>query len=246
MNPQDEKELFIFEKFAAHCLLFSIDVTSITKCHPPEPDIRCQLSDGNFMAFELVECIDSDLAKKVYGDYFEFKELMERKLKKLPRDEMSFIKHKYKDALICIVPNKGLSFSRLQHAAGCILKYLRDFSTNKDGKYDICRDTEMGKIISSIFITNGLQDGPEICLNTFTMFADPCAELLAKKFTKKYETDCKIDLLAYYYLQPTIPENLWLPSVNAVLEDKFQASMFNRVWIYSATANKIILSYPGI
>lgn len=244
MKMHDEKELGIFKKFAECCPL-SIEPASITKCNPPEPDIRCQLSDGRFMAFELVESIDGDMAKKAYGDYFKFKQLMEHELKKLSKDEISFIKHKYNDALICIVPHKGLPFSRLRHSAGRILEYLRDFSTNEEGTYDVRKNAEMGNIINWIFITTGLPNGPEICLDTTTFFSDCCAELLAKKFEKRYETDCKIDLLAYYYLQPVIPENLWLPSVSAVLKDRFKTSMFSRVWIYSVNANKILLFYPS-
>jgi hypothetical protein len=246
MNLQDKKELAIFNKFAKHCLPFSIEINSITKRNYPYADILCRLSDGTYLAFELVECIDSDIAKAV-NNSLKFKRLMEKKLSKLPQKDISFIKKKYGDASICIFPNTGLSFTKLIHSADRILKYLRDLHINEGGEYDVRRDTDIGDVISSVSISNGYSAGsPTIDLNTpFIFFNDRCADMLEKKFNKKYKVTCKIDLLAYYQLQP-IPENHWLPSVEEFLKIKLEASIFNRVWIYSSMAKKLIFVYPEV
>jgi hypothetical protein len=58
----DEKE--VFSKFILKCP-YSIQINSIQKRPPPEPDILCKLEDGADKYFELVECVDASLAKSL-------------------------------------------------------------------------------------------------------------------------------------------------------------------------------------
>lgn len=63
-TPQAESERALFKLFAETVEL-SIASDSIESRNPPEPDIRCTLAEAGPQCFELVEIIDSDLAKAV-------------------------------------------------------------------------------------------------------------------------------------------------------------------------------------
>ena len=60
-KDQAENELKIFRKFAEICP-YSIDINSIEKREPPEPDILCKMVDGEMLAFEIVVGLDRSLA----------------------------------------------------------------------------------------------------------------------------------------------------------------------------------------
>ena len=49
------REMQVFEAFVERSGLL-IDPQSISKCHPPEPDMLCKVS-GEYVAFELAECV---------------------------------------------------------------------------------------------------------------------------------------------------------------------------------------------
>jgi len=59
---QTAEELTIFQSFAKH---YPVEVTEVESRNPPEPDIRCKDSDGVVLAFELVELIDQEYARKL-------------------------------------------------------------------------------------------------------------------------------------------------------------------------------------
>jgi hypothetical protein len=61
-------EVDIFKRFASVCPL-EIVAESIEKRQPPEPDLRCKTRRGEALAFELVEIIDQDLARKIANQW---------------------------------------------------------------------------------------------------------------------------------------------------------------------------------
>jgi hypothetical protein len=59
------REQKIFLDFAQVCGL-AIQLDSIEKRKPPEPDILCKIEWEGAVAFEMVELIDQDLAQQTY------------------------------------------------------------------------------------------------------------------------------------------------------------------------------------
>ena len=59
---KSERELNVFEDFSRRSPL-TINHCSIKKCHHPEPDILCRLSNGETVAFELKELCEKEVAK---------------------------------------------------------------------------------------------------------------------------------------------------------------------------------------
>ena len=60
------REKTIFLDFAKTCGL-AIQLDSIEKREPPEPDILCQIDWEGAVAFEMVELIYQGLAQQTYG-----------------------------------------------------------------------------------------------------------------------------------------------------------------------------------
>ena len=100
MDQQTKSEIHIFKKFA-QLAPYTINLSTIIKKEPPEPDISCNLSDGTTIAFELVECIDNSIAKMTY-DSMNLKNIFDDELDKLPEEKKGRFKEKFKNALIYI------------------------------------------------------------------------------------------------------------------------------------------------
>lgn len=82
----NEVEIPIFQCFINRCNL-SLDPTSVQKRNPPEADILCRTTEGEVIAFELVELCDSNMAKnRKDGAYIRTSdpsfEILKRKLDK--------------------------------------------------------------------------------------------------------------------------------------------------------------------
>ena len=59
-----QHEVWVFSNFITRSGL-PVDPYSVEKCHPPEPDILCRVSNEGFVAFELVEICDETIAKTI-------------------------------------------------------------------------------------------------------------------------------------------------------------------------------------
>jgi len=65
------------------------------------------------------------------------------------------------------------------------------------------------------------------------------------KFGKRYKTGAhRCDLLAYFDLQPIIPERSWRAGVEAFIEKHVKETPFHKVWIYSVPQDKVISAIP--
>lgn len=243
MNQQAKNEIRIFKKFARLCP-YSIHLNSITKKEPPEPDISCNLSDGSTIAFELVECIDNSIAQSIY-DSSKLKKTFDDKLERLLQERKERFKVNFRNALIYIAFIKRISANKKMLSIPTILDYLLTLESTAEGKFDLRSHPDLKNIVRWISIKRGKFAGPIFNVEAVTFFAEPAKERVEDKFKKQYKTKCKTDLLAYYELQPELPENHWLPSVQDFVKNNIKTSVFRRAWIYSVTKNKIIFVYPS-
>src|SRR5271157_2060259 len=63
MSKGSLPEVKVVSSFASVCP-YGIIHASIEKRKPPEPDIRCQIWDGSWVAFEVTESIDHLIAQR--------------------------------------------------------------------------------------------------------------------------------------------------------------------------------------
>lgn len=239
-----KKEIRIFEKFAS-LAPYPIDRNSIKSEDPPKPDISCNLLDGTTIAFELVECIDESIAQSFY-DSLKLRKAFCDELENLPKEKKEKLKANFRNASIYIAFIRGISFNKKKSSIPIILDYLLTLGNIAEGKFNLRSHKNLNGVVRWINVSRGNFTGPEFDIEAVTSFGEPAKKRIKKKFEKKYETEHKIDLLAYYELQPEIPENNWLPSVREFVKNNIKSSRFQRVWIYSTTQNRIIFVYPAL
>jgi len=224
MNQQVKNEIRIFKKFARLCP-YPIHLNSITKREPPEPDISCNLSDGSTIAFELVECIDNSIAQSIY-DSLKLKKTFDDKLERLPQERKERFKVNFRNALIYVAFIKGISVNKRMFSIPTILDYFLTLENTAEGEFNLHFHQELRDVVRCISISQEEFTGPIFNVEAVTSFADPCKERITGKFKKEYEIESRTELLAYYELQPEIPENHWLPSVSDFVENNIGSSVF--------------------
>jgi hypothetical protein len=242
MNQQTKNEIRIFKKFAKLCP-YPIHLDSITKKEHPEPDISCVLSDGNIIAFELVECIDKSTAQSIYGSQ-KLKKAFHSELEKLPKEKKERFKRIFRDALISVTFIKKVSANKKRFSIPLILEYLLTVRDTPYGKFNLRSHKGLKDVVDCISISRVDSGRPTFDVKDPNFFNDPCRERIQDKFVKEYEIKFRADLLAYYELQYEFHESYWLPSVQSFVEGNIESSVFQRVWIYSVTNNEIIFVYP--
>jgi hypothetical protein len=239
---QGKREIQIFKQFTDVCP-YKINLTSVKKENPPKPDIYCKLKDGTELYFELVECLDNSIAKTT-SDQVSLKYLLDNEVNKLSLYKKTRFKRKYNNAFIHIAFNKKLPLIKRRRLIPGIIDFFLNLNENQIKKEKIEINNSHG--IKWLKISRGVFVGPMFRVEGVTSFGVSILKEIKDKFNKKYITKNKIDLLAYYALQPEILKNRWLPEAANYIKDNINNSPFKRVWIYSYTKNKIIFLYPDL
>jgi len=238
------KEIRIFTIFAEKSLC-GIDFNTIERRYPPEPDIFCKFLSGDPISFELVECLDSNIARSIY-DTSHIHQAFNRQLQKLPIRKKQSIEIFFEDASITVVFCKDTSEFSKQQSIPLVFDFLQKIAANKEEReYRAMDFPNLKSVIKCLSIKRGFENGPLFHIAPDPVwFSDTSIERIKVKFSKHYDTKHRVELLCYYESQPELPENRWLPEVETFVEANLKNSPFNRVWIYSVIKNKIIYVYP--
>lgn len=229
-DQHSSREMKIFSRFAAVCGL-PIRPGSIEKCQPPEPDILCTVEGEGPVAFEMVEIIDEDLARRTYGQ-IKFHGLFEQAYEDLPPDNYGSFKKKFHNALI-YVRFCSIASSRIRgNAIPMIFNLLMETGTEFIGTLTPPQESPLYEAVKDVNVSRGEFIGPCFDVEAVGSFADPTIERIATKFRKNYRTPYPVELLAYYELQPVLPESTWVPRVQEYVRQNLQGSLFRRVWIF--------------
>lgn len=239
------KEVRIFKRFSS-VTPYQIDLDSIWHEDPPKPDISCKLLDGTMLAFELVECVDKAIARSISG-CLHLPRVFRKRLRDLPLQKHESMKEKFGNALIHVSFINGISRNKRKSSLPVILDWLSSLEGTEQGKLDpsSCRDLKDMLHWINVERAKGIA-GPILSVDSATAFGNPIEHRIEEKFNQKYITESNIELLAYYELQPEIPESNWLPLVDKFVQHNIKDSVFQRVWIYSATKNEIVFVYPPL
>jgi len=240
-NSQARREIRVFKKFALNYPL-PIDLNSIQKKQPPEPDILCCIEDGTKIAFELVELIDKGLAKRTLNA-INLKRTFDEHFEKLPSDRKAQFHQKYGNAFIHIAFKDNISENKCRRSIPKIFEFLITLDDQAEGEYTLSSHNVLDKTVRCINISRGVV-GPCFNVEAVGFFAEPACNRIKDKFTKQYCVKSIVELLAYYELQPELPKNHWLPKVKHFLKANLENSKFDRVWVYSVTQDKILYVYP--
>jgi hypothetical protein len=235
-SNQSKEELKIFRRFAKH-YPYKIRMDSIKKRKPPEPDILCELINGKKIAFELVQCLDEKIAKTI-EDAITLKKQTDLLIQRLSEKDKNKFLDKYSNAIITINFNNKYSLIKRKSVIPDLLKYLLETPKTLNGEVI---SPISSKVLEDINIEKCSVNGPIIMVPpSATFFADPSLKLIKNKFLQSYKTPCKIELVAYYSLQPEIPINHFLDDFINYVKKNIEKSQFERVWLYSYTKDTIL------
>ena len=241
-GQQKQDEITIFKKFVSVCP-YKIDLATIEQCDPPSPDIFCSIVDGNIRHFELVECIDSSIAKQL-STSIDFRTACLDGIKNLFITQQEIFNTKYNNASIYIFFHSDVAGNKKKEIIVSLLNCLLLLKDEFVGEIHLDEEKSLNKLIKKIHIARGSFNGPSFDSNNGGSFSDPTLERIVDKFRKNYQLQGNLDLLAYYDIQPLLRESIWLPKVKKHVEENMQQSQFSGVWIYSVHENRIIYSYP--
>lgn len=237
---QSTRELTIFSRFSEVSGL-PIKPDSIEKRKPPEPDILCTIEGEGPVAFEMVEIIDKDLARRTYGQ-IKVHQLLEKAYDSLPPVVHETFKNKFHNALIYVTFYYTASLHIREKSIPMILSMLVETDTEFVGILHPPTDSPLSITVKYVSIGRGAFIGPCFDVAAVGSFADPTIERISTKFKKKYKTSYPVELLAYYELQPVLPESTWMPGVQEYVRQNLHDSLFRRVWIFDINRKAIIFS----
>ena len=245
-EQKKKKEIKIFKLFLEICP-YQIVKKSVTSKNPPEADILCRTTTDEMIAFELVECVQENIAKS-FTDSKNLKKIFHDKLNELPLEQKKQYEINFHNALISIDFSENSTVNQKKSAIFKIFDFLLTLKKNAEGEYSFASSLNLKDIVKWIYISREKFNGP-ICdiINSGT-FNDPSQNRIKDKFQKKYETNSKIELLAYYEIQPEISEDIWKPKLKELkefIQYNIENSLFKRVWLFSVPQNKILYDYPS-
>ena len=238
MDRHGPREIQIFNRFARAAGL-TVDETSIEKRNPPEPDILCRVN-GVAQAFELVEIIDQDHAQRVYSQV-KLKSKFETDYEALEASRREKIYDRVGNALIYVVFNDAATFREKEEAVNSVFEALETVAPQFEGRLRQQDLASLSAAIRLLWVSRRDASGPLFDVEAVGSLGDPTVDAIPQRFAKVYTTHHPVELLAYYELQPELPEALWRPSLKAFLAG-VSAWPFRRVWVYDCGSNTVRLS----
>lgn len=230
-------EVEIFRRFVTVCPL-EIEADSIEKRQPPEPDLRCKTRQGEALAFELVEIIDQDVARRI-ADQWTLGPKLRAAYDALPERDAAEIRARLGNAVVTVKLRDDASIRARCAEIGTILEALKKVPPAFEGAFD----PRMG-IVEKIYVTRGNCVGPSLDIHAGGWVGDPTVDRIRGKFAKSYEVDVPVELLAHFELHPMFPDDVWVPRVRTCVSPKLAASPFRRVWIFDVRRKSIPFFYP--
>jgi hypothetical protein len=232
-DKQDADELRVFRLFVDSARL-AVPPESIQKRQPPEPDIQCERGDHGCTFFELVEIVDSDLARAV-GNQVTFQ-------KRLSDAAENHGLRGLSDGLIFIRFAPASTGPQRNRAIPRLMVLLQELPNGFRGDVSLPDDAALSEAVRKVRVTRGDFVGPSFQVDGATFISDPVIERIDGKFRKRYETPNRLELLAFYELHPTQRAEVPLPAVEQFVRNNLESSQFSRVWVFDAENRAVLYS----
>lgn len=234
MGDNSRSEIAIFREFAEVCPL-RIDATSIEK-RPDgtgEPDILCSVETGEWIAFELVEVVDNDLAA-ASNEGIRLPRLLKKHAPRLPGLEFG--------ARVGVIFGDGLSERQKINLFPLLFEKLKSIPTGFAGELRLPLEIQR-KGLHGIAIYRGLADELEFIVTPATSIGDPTLERLRDKLARPYTSPHPMELLLYFLLQPCFVDGHVGLDLAGAVADGVHSSPFRRVWVFDRSSKRVWV-YP--
>lgn len=233
MSGQTRKELEVFRQFAETSTL-GIDLDTISKRDPPEPDILCRTRSGESLAVELVEVRDEHLAK-VTSD----KLTLEKAFSNLVEGRQQ-VPPGVQDAFIRVCFDKDASLRRRKQTLPKLLNALRDLPPHFCGEVGDATKRIANCVKTVAIHRYGNVGGPHLEVAAVTSFGDTTIETVLAKIKKRYEPEGRLCLLVYTAFQPMHAGTEWAPNMPDILRSVLRESVFTTAWLFDTTTLRIM------
>ena len=236
-DSQGASELVTFRSFV-ECAELPVVFESIRKRQPPEADIECELSDHGLTSFELVEIVDADFARLV-SDQVRLEDSLRRRSAVDPLNEFS-------NALVCIRFVASARIAQREREIGALFQFLRTLPAGFDGVIPVPAQCSLSATVRFVTVRRGDFVGPHFQVEAFGFLSDPILDRIRVKFAKRYRTQNRLELLAFYEIHPVRPRVMkWLKAVEEYVDANLATSQFSRAWLFDASAREVLFRSDG-
>lgn len=237
-----DRELEVFREFAV-AAGFATSGECGEKRKPPEPDILFRNAAGEYTAFELVELLDRDYGNRV-GLLVGTKTALRTYYEALPANERKEFKRKYSNALLYFRFPDALTFKRRRAAFPKIFARLLALPDGFAGDA-FEDDANFEGVLDGVSVSRGRLTGPIFDPESVGWIGDPTVPAIQTKFSKRYETEHPIELLAYIEINPMFPDEVWISDLEEFLTAHSHPIPFRRIWVFHAGKNEVKFRYPS-
>ncbi len=231
-----EEELKAFRDFV-HAAKLGVLSESIQKRSPPEPDVRCQLSDGSVLAFELVEVCHPQIARW-YKSVELISAILEQAYQGLPRRLKTQFDSRFAGKPLSFLFADDCSLNKLRNMLPRVFAELID-QVDREGEFsDFSSVIQKGVI--SVRLAGRVEDSSRPSFNIAGRMRPDVDDLLMQrvhsKLSRRYETRHPIELLAYFAGRAWEWDRSanWRTRLENLLIVRGSAP-FRRVWVFGST-----------
>ena len=195
MEDRIEEELQAFRHFVEVARLPVIP-ESIEKRYPPEPDVHCHLSNGEEVAFELVEICNPGNAR-FSGSASHIHGLIMSAYRSLLPSVRKAFDHRFINVPLSFSFRPTASLSAIRNALPSLLTELVSAPEDDVGYYGL--SAAVKAVVLSVRRIGRVDNPGNVNFNIGTNF-DPTVSLeaVAAKLSRQYKSDSPIELLAYF------------------------------------------------
>lgn len=223
-----KKELAVFRLFAPACGL-PIELSSVEKRNPPEPDILCYVDGEGPVAFEMVELVDQKKIARPHADQLTLMNCLRDGYRNLPDRARGEFDRRLGNALVRAKIRSDLSLQKRKLIVGDILDHLMKVDADFAGSFAV----NQGKTeVASVEVVRGNFGGPHFRVPTGNSYNPLPLDGLEAKFGKKYRCGAPVELLAYYDEQHAPLED-HIRELSRFIESRIVGSSFRRVWVFN-------------
>lgn len=223
-----DRGLKVFGSFVTICGL-DIDLSSVRKLDHPAPDIFCQTTSNEPLAFELVELLDRNFANGM-NRYFDGKNLLRCLYENLPSQKRKQFNMLYHNADLQFGFCDDATIKNLKQKLPLAFDDLVAQTGHFEGELSTFSDRKLAEVLRFVRVNRGIV-GPLFDVENYMRIGNPTLDTLNAKFQKTYESHCPIELLAYIDRNLMFPDNVWKPGVEHFFQEHGNYGQFGKVWI---------------
>lgn len=226
---KSEREIAAFSAFADICK-WQIDRETVESRPEPEPDIRCRMQDGEYRAFELVEFVNENEARRS-GWKRAVEDLLPSLVEHLPQGERSDFEYRFQNALIYLAFRNFPSINAIRDVSDDLFREMLNLPDEQWTIKAPFRSKKLARVLSRCHVSFGCFRGPMFSAQNIGGVGDPVTRSLSKKLTRTYLTQCPIELVAYLDVAAIHPPQFWRGPISRFGFATSGLGPFERIWI---------------